>query len=407
MRARDNNAPTYYRQHVKILIVAPEWPPNVIGGGGIVFQRIAQHLARHGHRVTAAVGNYQNTSMWAGSRDHAESGVEVVELPLIPTPAFASWLATALPPVPRAMYTLHQLLKRDWDVVHLHGVGFPMIDYAAFVLRRTKRPYLFTIHGVPVSPLRRGSVPAFLMNWYLRQFTAKTVAGAAEVTAVSRAMFNNGVLPVAHGTVIYNGIDGRDIAKDDAPSRSVHTPMRVMSMSRLSHNKGLDIAIRAVRVLISRGFPVLYDLYGSDGGDKADLERLVRQNDLMDVVRFCGRFDPLTRNETLLRYDVCLVPSRVEAFGLVALEAQIAGVPVVASKREGLEEVLTQDSSILVESEDPESWADAITLLARDDERARIVAAGFQNASRFSWDVILPEYESKLRQAAMQVCERP
>lgn len=383
---------------MRILIVAPEWPPNVIGGGGAVFERIGAYLASAGNDVTAAVGNFRNDNVVAAAARRTVGGVHIVDLPLFPTPARMAWLATALPPVPRAFVEFDRLLRQNWDAAHLHGVGFPMVDYAAWVLRRRKVPYLFTIHGFPVSPLTRGAVAAKAMRWYLNAITKRTLDGAAAVTAVSRAMLEGSPIPISDGKVIYNGVD---FEPPDGAALQQHrvsrNPMRLMSMSRLSRNKGLDLAIEAVAELTSNGFPVTYDIFGSDGGDLDALRATVDRLHLRDIVTFRGRFLPGDRAAVLAKYDTCLVPSRVEAFGLVALESQLAGLPVVAAAQEGLKEALSPDSAILVDSSDFKVWARAIVASAETAHRESLIAAGFRNASRFAWKGIQEQYESELR----------
>jgi D-inositol-3-phosphate glycosyltransferase len=86
--------------------------------------------------------------------------------------------------------------------------------------------------------------------------------------------------------------------------------------------------------------------------------------------------------------DVIGVPSYNESFGLVALEAQACGRPVVASDVSGLRHtVRDQVTGLLVNGQQPDAWADALaTVLDDDSERQRMGARAAAHASAFSWD---------------------
>ena len=86
--------------------------------------------------------------------------------------------------------------------------------------------------------------------------------------------------------------------------------------------------------------------------------------------------------------DAVVVPSRSESFGLVALEAQACGVPVVASRVGGLPRALDDGrAGLLVDGHDPSVWADAVARVLTDDALASLLsAAGPRHAAGFPWD---------------------
>jgi len=85
--------------------------------------------------------------------------------------------------------------------------------------------------------------------------------------------------------------------------------------------------------------------------------------------------------------DVLLMPSRAESFGLVALESQAAGTPVVAARVGGLTSSVAPGSGgLLVDGHDPVDWAAAIDrLLARPELLAALTAGGLAHAAQFDW----------------------
>jgi D-inositol-3-phosphate glycosyltransferase len=129
---------------------------------------------------------------------------------------------------------------------------------------------------------------------------------------------------------------------------------------------------------------------GVDGdGEVARLHELVRELGLESRVRFYAP-QPHRRLADFYRAaDVCVVPSRTESFGLVALEAAACGTPVVAAAVGGLRSLVDDGhTGFLVASRDPDDWAAPIAVLFDDDElRAEMGVSANARARRYSWSV--------------------
>ena len=125
---------------------------------------------------------------------------------------------------------------------------------------------------------------------------------------------------------------------------------------------------------------------------EAELCRLVARVDELGMSERV-RFVPPQAHERLATYyraaDVCLVPSRSESFGLVALEAAACGTPVVAAAVGGLQTLVDDGTTgYLVEGGDPEAFAARTSELVADPERsARMGAAASVLARRYSWSI--------------------
>src|SRR5205807_10229309 len=107
---------------------------------------------------------------------------------------------------------------------------------------------------------------------------------------------------------------------------------------------------------------------------------------LRERVRFLGAIPQERLGDYYALADVCVVPSRTESFGLVALEAQALGTPVVAAAVGGLREIVEDGvTGLLVEGRDPEDYAAAIALVLRDPElRSRMGEEARQRAARYT-----------------------
>ncbi|MFC0864177.1 glycosyltransferase family 4 protein [Sphaerimonospora cavernae] len=213
----------------------------------------------------------------------------------------------------------------------------------------------------------------------LRRLLTAPVRLAHQVVANSeaclRTLTSGGVRP-GRITVIYNGVPDRG---DSTPLRDVPEG-RLVLVGRLSPRKGSDVAVRAVALLRERGRQVTLTLVGSIFPGYEWFEKELQEL-AADGVVFAGFQDPVA--PFLADADIALVPSREEPFGNVAVEAMLAGRPVVASEVQGLTEIIqTGETGVLVPPGSPEALADAIEALLDDWPRTCALACDGQRIAR-------------------------
>ena len=127
---------------------------------------------------------------------------------------------------------------------------------------------------------------------------------------------------------------------------------------------------------------------GSVVGAPDWLSRLADDLGIADAVRFVAPADRATVAEYYRAADLTVVPSYNESFGLVALESQACGTPVVAAAVGGLPTAVADGrSGVLVDGHDPEQWAKVLRdLLDAPAARSRMADAARRHAERFSWE---------------------
>jgi D-inositol-3-phosphate glycosyltransferase len=118
------------------------------------------------------------------------------------------------------------------------------------------------------------------------------------------------------------------------------------------------------------------------------LQELVNWLKLDDVIKFLEPIDRESLPDLYRASDLVCVPSYSESFGLVALEAQACGTPVVASAVGGLRTAVADGiSGVLVDGHDPRAWSSVITRLLMEPQRRIILSMGaVEHASHFGWD---------------------
>ncbi|HEV2779193.1 MAG TPA: D-inositol-3-phosphate glycosyltransferase [Actinophytocola sp.] len=182
-------------------------------------------------------------------------------------------------------------------------------------------------------------------------------------------------------------------------------------VGRIQPLKGPDVLLRAAAELLRGGAVprerLVVLVVGGPSGTGLEsptaLQELAAELGIADVVRFRPPQPAPVLADVFRAADVVAMPSHSESFGLVALEAQACGTPVVAAAVGGLRLVVADGSSgLLVAGHDPAAWADALASVAlRPATAARLGRGAVAHASRFSWDnttdALIAEYAEATR----------
>jgi len=278
-------------------------------------------------------------------------------------------------------------LKRDFkpDLIHLHVGGASVSSY--FHLRTMRNypvPTLISLHGL--GPELPQQTP----------LTKQLLTSGDWVAAVSGAILKQArdFLPsiTPRSSVVYDGLDTPALP----PTPLDFSHPKLLCLGRLTSEKGFDTAVAAFAEVV-RDVPHARLMIAGDGPERPSLEETAQTLGLETAVEFLGWVAPDRVPALINEATLILVPSRYEAFGLVALEAAHMARPVVASRVGGLPEVVVDgETGMLVEPDDPTALARAIVTLLRDREQAdRLGRAARERASRlFSLERCVDAYES-------------
>jgi glycosyltransferase involved in cell wall biosynthesis len=145
------------------------------------------------------------------------------------------------------------------------------------------------------------------------------------------------------------------------------------AVARLSREKGTDILLKAFAVA-RKTMPDVHLLIIGDGPEKDMLLKMAIDLGIADACTWMGRLTWNAAMGCLGLMDVVVVPSRFEGFGLTAIEAMACRKPVVASRVDGLAEIIQDgQNGFLIPSEDIKRFADFIVALAKDEEKRKAV----------------------------------
>jgi glycosyltransferase involved in cell wall biosynthesis len=299
---------------------------------------------------------------------------------------------------------LARWLRREtpaFDVVHIHAVFSHSSIAAARAARLAGVPYLVRPLGsldpwsleqkrVQKRALFLLGVRAMLANAFAVQYTTDAERDLA--TAAAGA---------ARSVVVPLGLDDETVGAE-APPASARQPI-VLALTRLHPKKRLDLLIdaflQAAKAPDARAWTLVIAGAGADA-DEAALRQQVVDRGAADRVRFAGWVDGVEKQQLLRSAALFAAPSHTENFGLGALEAMAAGVPVVITRGVNLSpEVIANDAGWVTDG-DPGALAQALGAgIADADERARRAANARRLAGRFTWSAAAAALEAIYRDA--------
>lgn len=367
-----------------IVLVVPEYPPHHVGGGGIAFRAIAQHLLAHFERVTVLAGDYTGAS---GSE--TSDGITVHRVPLYRTPASRPYLRGYLPP--RRLLDLRKALRhaRAADVVHVHGCALPICDLAARLFSIAGVRYFLTNHGFPRTPYGSDAgMLGALFRLYERTLTRAAVLRARQVSAVSAYCKADGPLALRDVDVIPNGIDESWLSVEGSGARRDDT---LLYVGRIEYDKGLGVLLDAIALDPRWKLRVI--------GDDAGYERAARDRvaalGIAGRVAFLGRLDESAVRGELQAAYALVVPSLKDSFGIVGLEAMAVRTLLVSSDTGGMREYASPSNALLFSTGDPQALAAVLrSCPLPESQRLALTDAAYETATRFTWSRVVRQYDA-------------
>lgn len=255
------------------------------------------------------------------------------------------------------------------DILHAH-VAVPAGYGAALIGKKYGIPVLLTEHAF--SPWAKPESQEF----------ARFVAQNAKITTVSTFLQN--MLREKYDTdseILPNVVDTSVFEKSRALLND--GVYRLLTISALRYGKFVDVTIKALRLLRDRGEIGKFEFTVIGDGQTEDVYKQAAIDlEMTDCVKFVGRKTPAEAAEYLTHADTLVIASDFETFGIPALEALAAGVPVVCTRCYGPETFLNDTCAEMCEFRNPEDLARAIKAMYErkgtfDEDALRSVAKAF------------------------------
>ncbi|UYN92425.1 MAG: glycosyltransferase family 4 protein [Anaerolineales bacterium] len=372
-----------------ILIVNSEYPP-IGGGAGNASANLARHLAQLGRRVTVLTARFADLP-----HDEQAGNVRVVRLPALRskqdrsnTLEQISFLLSA------ALLGLPWVLRlRPQAVIAFFGApsGVAVWFWSLFL----SLPYIVSLRGGDVPGFRpydfarqhRLLAPLLRLVWRRARAVVANSAGLRDLGAAFESK-----VPIA---TIPNGVD---VEQFQAPQREWQTA-RLLFVGRVVFQKGLDVLLDALGGLVE--YEWVLTIVG-DGPRRAELEPQAQQLGIAERITFAGWQSGAELAAAYAEANLFAYASRHEGMPNALLEAMASGLPAVATRIAGNEELVVEgETGLLVPSEDPAALRAALTKLINDPAlRQRYGEAARKRVqTRYSWHNVASQYADLLDQA--------
>jgi N-acetyllactosaminide 3-alpha-galactosyltransferase len=371
---------------MKIAMLVPFFYPHT-GGTEKYVKDLSAVLVKKGHEVTVISNNIPKDKGAPREETYPE-GFRVIRLDAIN-------MFTYLP-VSWWQFSLKML--QGFDIVHVH---VPAFSFLRSVAGRIKQPLIVTYHcdatvsekyfGVPVP---RWFVPVFeeTHNAYARMFLPKadaiiTTSEAYASTSPVMKHFPHHVVPIG---IFHDAIDAMQKKLNLTPDKK--NPRQILFLGRLAGNKGCDYLVKAMPKILAK-FPDTKLIICGDGEEKQHILDHIQHFNIEKSITLLGTatFDKLV--ELFYTSIAYVFPSinRLEAFGIVQLEAMSNYTAVVGSDIPGPNSVMEPGKSgLLVPPMNPDAISNAVNSLLGDPQKA--LAMGKRGRElveqKFDWSVI-------------------
>jgi N-acetyl-alpha-D-glucosaminyl L-malate synthase BshA len=354
------------------------------GGSGVIATELGKELALRGHEV-----HFISYALPFRLSHYIENivfhEVEISNYPLFEFPLYSLSLASKMVEVAEF---------EKLDLLHVHyAIPHATSAYLAKEMMRKNRDLKIftTLHGTDITLV--GLEPSFLP---LVKFSIEKSDG---VTAVSRFLKEKTLTNYSCETeiqVIPNFVD-TDLFKphENGEFRNAIAPHGEKLLVHTSNFRTVKRVPDTIRVFekVQKEIPSKLILVG-DGPDRSECERICRQLELCDKVKFLGKQDGLV--EILSSSDLFLIPSQSESFGLAALEAMACGLPVISSSVGGLPELVKHnETGFIAEIGDVDRMAKYALELLTNEKKYKLFSENSRQraVNKFDKSKVVPLYE--------------
>jgi L-malate glycosyltransferase len=332
---------------IKVLHILPNYFPRLGGIETLMAQyfKLQSNDSQFEHAVLTP--GYKNQSI-------PEITPGVTDLGEIKIPEFKNSQDILQPTLRTISQLRHVIYERQPSIIHLHAINVLSV-FTVKIARELGIPLIFHFHGIVTEENMRVLKPIvpFLDN----------------ILVVSEAVHQS-LLPYLSSDiqieVLVNGVEdllGKPLA------RSKNSKNQILIVGRIEHEKGFDVALRAFGLILQE-LPSFRLVVIGSGSQLPSLKILGKQLGILSSIDFLGDLRNKEVIQKMDQSDIVFVPSRaIEGFGIVAIEAALREVVVIASDVGGLSyTVEDKKSGFLVPAEDPIAIATKAKEILRDPD---------------------------------------
>lgn len=372
---------------MKTLLISDIFPPKT-GGSGRWFWEIYRRL--QSESIAIAAGVAENAHVFDRGHD-----LRIHRVPLEMRSRALRSLA-GLRGYWRGFRRLWPLVRRE-KIVRCHAARCLPEGFMALLLKRFAGPsYICYAHGEELGTASTSRE----LTWLTRRVLAGCEFVVANSQNTRRILLEEWGFPGERVHVLHPGVDTQRFcpaARDDRMRERLGWGARtvILTVGRLQKRKGHDMLIRALAKVRETVPDILYAIVG-DGEEREILEHLAEQEGMSDHVLFLGEVDENSLVSCYQQCDVFVLPNRaigrdIEGFGMVLLEAQACGKPVIAGASGGTAETMSiPHSGFVVPCDVPDALAENLSELLADRDRIERMGEAARKwvSENFDWTAL-------------------
>ncbi len=282
---------------------------------------------------------------------------------------------------------------QGYDLVHIHASTFSPLAYlAAGAASRAAVPTVATLHSLwsYATPIFRGFDAALGWRRWPIAWTAVSTVAAGSLARVLR--------PGTEISVLANGVS--PALWQSPPQPRDPRRVEIVSVMRLAARKRpmqLLRVLRAVRSQVPDEIDLRVQIIG-DGPQRESMLTYLRRHSMTDWVRLTGQLDQPAIRDRFAGADLYVSPATLESFGIAALEASCAGLPVLAYAGTGVSDFIADGRNGVLVRSDAQLATELVRLACSPAARAEL-SAHPQAGSDYHWDQVLASCEQVYRRA--------
>jgi len=375
---------------MNICLLTPTFLPK-LGGVETVVSSLATEYLRKDHQVIVVTQQLR--------RKRTEKVNDNFKYPVIRYRRPWSFrINPGLASIRQALLCAHRQLK--FDVIHCH-MAFPVGPVALQLSAKLNCPVVITTHGSDIRPDSRYRRKTMIWRQILR-----SLRNADRLTAICETM-ETLLQQLAPGRPILripNGVDVKDLNRPPQPDADSDNRQELqdnpfaLALGGLTTKKGFDLLIESFNNCRDQ----LGDLHlalAGDGPQRANLQMMIQRFALQDRLHMVGRVYGSQKRWLLQNCRFVVMPSRTEAFPLVALEALACGKPLLASRVGALGDLIEDNvTGLLIEPQNVGELATALIRLAEKSLQEKLAANTRKIAVQYDWSDIADRYVQVYRQ---------
>src|SRR3989338_3388303 len=351
----------------KLFHVCPNFYPIKWGIESFVLES-SKELAKIGYDVTVVTGNKTQT----GKKLAPKETVDGIKIRRFPFKKFSRYNTSVA--------ALKFLLSSDFDILHVHGIGF-FTDSIPVIKIETGQPIVLSTHG---GIFHTKSFRIF-KKFYFNTFTRLSMTFVDKILASSKqdSEFMKKIADRKKITTIGNGIYWSRFGN----TKNRGNGRTLVYLGRLSRTKRIDRALKVLARVKEKIPDVKLLIIGEDWGEKRNLMGAAGKLGLNKNVKFVGYASEKQLLNYLSKSDVFLLPSEYEGFGISVIVAMASGLPVVASRIQTMQELIVNGrNGFLVDYDNTEKTAHAIgRLLSNKKMRVNVGSNARKFAKKYDW----------------------